>query len=289
MLTKSSYRFSLWGLALLAGLSYLACGHRAPEAEAAAALAKTQTLTSDSSIAPLAAGLAALLKAYPEHLASADSNTLYWKDGTAMRYDDGLKGKNALDLLNNPDLEDQFLYPYPKGAAYLPIPRPNDPGRIRYEPFFLKMYGDSKQAVQKNLRTIVWMPKVHNVSLQVTTVNGVDKKLEAISEELQKLDPKFYPYLANPGGTFNWRLIAGTKRMSMHSFGMTIDINVAHSDYWRWAVKDPQEDGTRPIPYKNRIPLEIVAIFEKHGFIWGGKWYHFDTMHFEYRPELLLN
>jgi len=22
-------------------------------------------------------------------------------------------------------------------------------------------------------------------------------------------------------------------------------------------------------------------------FIWGGRWYHFDTMHFEYRPELL--
>jgi hypothetical protein len=30
-----------------------------------------------------------------------------------------------------------------------------------------------------------------------------------------------------------------------------------------------------------------VDIFERHGFIWGGKWGHFDTMHFEYRPELL--
>ena len=27
---------------------------------------------------------------------------------------------------------------------------------------------------------------------------------------------------------------------------------------------------------------------EKHGFIWGGRWYHYDTMHFEYRPELLV-
>jgi D-alanyl-D-alanine carboxypeptidase len=24
-----------------------------------------------------------------------------------------------------------------------------------------------------------------------------------------------------------------------------------------------------------------------YGFIWGGKWYHYDTMHFEYRPELM--
>jgi D-alanyl-D-alanine carboxypeptidase len=30
-----------------------------------------------------------------------------------------------------------------------------------------------------------------------------------------------------------------------------------------------------------------VRIFEKQGFVWGGYWYHFDTMHFEYRPELL--
>ena len=30
-----------------------------------------------------------------------------------------------------------------------------------------------------------------------------------------------------------------------------------------------------------------VDAFEAEGFIWGGRWYHFDTMHFEYRPELL--
>jgi hypothetical protein len=34
-------------------------------------------------------------------------------------------------------------------------------------------------------------------------------------------------------------------------------------------------------------PWEIVAAFEEQGFIWGGKWYHYDTIHFEYRPELL--
>src|SRR3569623_1717748 len=34
-------------------------------------------------------------------------------------------------------------------------------------------------------------------------------------------------------------------------------------------------------------PARNVAIFERHGFIWGGRWSHFDTMHFEYRPELL--
>jgi peptide methionine sulfoxide reductase MsrA len=50
---------------------------------------------------------------------------------------------------------------------------------------------------------------------------------------------------------------------------------------------EPDADGR--FSYKNEIPWEIVEIFEKHGFIWGGKWYHYDTMHFEYRPEIILS
>ena len=31
---------------------------------------------------------------------------------------------------------------------------------------------------------------------------------------------------------------------------------------------------------------DIVDAFEAEGFAWGGRWYHYDTMHFEWRPEL---
>ena len=37
------------------------------------------------------------------------------------------------------------------------------------------------------------------------------------------------------------------------------------------------------------IPVEIVEPVEAEGFSWGGKWYHYDTMHFEYRPELFAS
>ena len=40
--------------------------------------------------------------------------------------------------------------------------------------------------------------------------------------------------------------------------------------------------------YENKMPHDIVKVFEKHGFIWGGRWYHYDTMHFEFRPEILM-
>jgi hypothetical protein len=85
-----------------------------------------------------------------------------------------------------------------------------------------------------------------------------------------------------PGGAFNWRNILGTSQMSLHSFGIAIDINVKNANYWRW---DKYENDDHLL-YVNKIPLEIVEIFESFGFIWGGKWYNYDTMHFEYRPEL---
>jgi hypothetical protein len=69
--------------------------------------------------------------------------------------------------------------------------------------------------------------------------------------------------------------------MSMHGYAAAIDLNLKFSDYWLWT------DAKGPVRYRNRMPQQIVEIFERHGFIWGGKWNHYDTMHFEYRPELL--
>ena len=101
---------------------------------------------------------------------------------------------------------------------------------------------------------------------------------------MDKLPDSFVKYLiplASKG--YNCRAIAGTARPSAHGHGIAIDINVAWSNYWRYRRTEAGEYS-----YENRIPWEIVEVFEKHGFIWGGKWYHYDTMHFEYRPELLL-
>ena len=75
-------------------------------------------------------------------------------------------------------------------------------------------------------------------------------------------------------------------RLSAHSFGIAIDINVKYSDFWLWS--NPGKSEKDQIVYKNRIPREIVEIFERHGFISGTRWYHYDTMHFEFRPELLV-
>lgn len=225
----------------------------------------------------LPAGLVMLLKAYPDFLDSANNNIIYWKDGTQMQYDDGIKDKDYETMLNEPDLEDQMSQTYTRGADWDSPPSLNfEPGRIRYEPFFLKMYGNNPSEVRDKLVNVKW---VDGTTVPFSSVNGASDSLNEVAAELEQLGAEYQKYLKNIGGTFNWRNIAGTNRLSVHSFGAAIDISTKYSDYWKW-------DNT--MTYKNKIPFEIVEIFEKHGFIWGGKWYHYDTMHFEYRPELLV-
>lgn len=244
----------------------------------------------------------ALRSSYPDLGLRLESGRLIFPDGSSLIFDDG-RDRSPQELLDDPDIFDMFFYRYPSldhrtgpgtapRAASAPmnsgltlpasIPYPEDPGRIRNESFFKKMYGAAEKDVKHRLAPVTWIPSGNGPVLMVTTVNGVNKALQAVSDELDKL-PELWPFLLRPGGTFIWRVIAGTGRLSVHSFGAAVDINVARSDYWRHVVQDEEA----PVAYRNRIPAKIVEIFERHGFIWGGWWYHFDTMHFEYRPELI--
>lgn len=225
-----------------------------------------------------------LIAAYPDHLEKIEGNWLIWRDGSRMALDDGAGIKPFADWLERPDIEDMLRLSYPSGAGVLVPEADSDPGRARNMAFFDKMYGDCRKGeVARSLDTIVWLPKKAPQTLQVTRINGVAARLAAVSRALDALPASFDKYLIPSAGTYNCRVIAGTSRLSAHGSGTAIDIAVAQTDYWRWG-RAPS--GGR-IAYTNRIPLEIVHIFERQGFIWGGRWSHYDTMHFEYRPELL--
>ena len=229
-----------------------------------------------------AASIDDLLRAYPDALAGFDGANLVWRDGTRMPIDDGLSGKSMQEQLRHGSILDQLRLAYPAGMPLLPAPR-QDPGRVRNRAFFDKMYGDCRSGeVAAKLVSVVWLPNTWGHAVSITSVNGIDRQLAAISRELDELPAGDKKYLYPPGGTYACREVADTGQTSMHAWGAAIDINTAFSDYWLW------HRGGGEIPaYVNRIPPQIVAIFERHGFIWGGRWEHFDTMHFEYRPELL--
>jgi len=246
--------------------------------------ATTPAVSAAQSSSPAEAAMA-LLRAYPDLLDRIEENDLVWKDGTRMRIDDG-KGAKIFDaLLDDPDIKDMFLMKYPLGEQGLASAVNFDPGRIRYAPLFKKMYGDCHSAgFTANMTDVVWLPSNNGKRLTFSKINGAALALQHVSDELDKLPQRFLTYLKPTQGTYNCRLVAGTNRESTHGLGIAIDIAGAHSHYWMWSK--PDADGR--YVYKNEIPWEIVWIFEKHGFVWGGKWYHYDTMHFEYRPEIVL-
>ena len=72
-------------------------------------------------------------------------------------------------------------------------------------------------------------------------------------------------YDVKTGGGYNCRNVAGTKQRSVHAWGLAIDINSATNGR-----------GTR-----GDIPDDVVAMWEDHGFAWGGDWAYRDDMHFE--------
>jgi hypothetical protein len=220
------------------------------------------------------------LSEYRDVLTKIEHNKVWFSSGHSMVFDDGIS-KNKQELLDKPDIEDQLHYKYNRGLSA----SNTDAGRIRNEAFFKEIYGKTQAEVSKNLKSLQWCPKLVNQTIQFNVKNGAYEALKRVSQELDK-HPEWKKYLTNVGGTFNWRNISGTNRLSSHSYGITIDINTTYSNYWQWDCGCKNEGTT--LKYRNQIPLAIVAVFEENGFIWGGRWLHYDTMHFEYRPEFFV-
>ena len=221
-------------------------------------------------------GAKSLIAAYPDFLVDYKDGYLLLSDSSKILYDDE-QNKSFEEKMDKADPEDMFSFNYDIKAAkpeYL-----QDAGRSRCERLFKFMYGSNEAEVRSNLVKVDWF----GGSVIFTKINGAADSLRSVAREI-KTHSELKPYLQS-SGTFYWRKVRGANRLSAHSYGIAIDIGVSFSDYWLWKNKGKKE--TDSLQYANRMPQALIDIFEKHGFIWGGRWYHYDTMHFEYRPEIL--
>lgn len=85
---------------------------------------------------------------------------------------------------------------------------------------------------------------------------------------------------ANNSSAFNFRPIAGSDKVSMHSYGLAIDINPVQNPCI--VIKDDHGVEVHPkagAAFLNRSNIRpgmlepVVPIFKKHGFTeWGGNW-----------------
>jgi hypothetical protein len=230
--------------------------------------------------------LAALTASYPGFCLKVEVSPdrkvyLIMKNQQKILYDDGLV-KSFKDKLQRPDLKDMLAQFYRPGWGREPFRPDYDPGRFRVDAFFSAIYGASASEVGAHQVSVPFC----GARVRFNAQNGAARALESVGRELDALlakSPQVRQYLFPLGGTFSWRPIAGTSRLSPHSWGIAIDLNPRHGAYWR----DRKATGSEVEAMRNNYPQEIIELFEKHGFIWGGKWSHFDLMHFEYRPEML--
>jgi hypothetical protein len=237
--------------------------------------------------------LKCLWASYQNFKISADNRDVLFPNNVSLPYESRQPVGQPIDPHNLTSIDQMFILPYPVGFVHgpngsltYPIADKKDELEAgRYGLLYLNLYGLNAAAVQKDLVSVRW---VDGGVISFNRRYGAADALKNVVTQLKLLiatNPTYKKYLYQPlGGTFEWRYIAHEKNLSMHSFGIAIDINTTYSNYWLW---ETGADGV--LHYKNRIPPIIAEIFEKNGFVWGGKWYHYDTMHFEYRPELLMN
>ncbi|MBF7811100.1 M15 family metallopeptidase [Clostridium beijerinckii] len=226
-----------------------------------------------------------LMLSYPQHIVDVEKKSddevyIIMKSGKKIIYDDK-KEKNHEVKLTNPDLQDMLEQDYPLERNTEIMDKNFDPGRARHYELLSEVYGNSKGAIEKNLASL----KYGYTNYQFNKQNNANASLEAALKELMPLAKSrsdigsiLYP----ASGTFNYRVISGTGRLSPHSYGIAIDLKSDKRDYWKWSSEKAGKERL------SDYPKELVEAFEKNNFVWGGKWGHFDILHFEYRPEIIL-
>lgn len=226
-----------------------------------------------------------LMLAYPEYIVKVEKtsdNKVYctMKSGKKIIYDDKLE-KTHEQKLNNPDLQDMLEQIYPLNQITNIMDKTFDPGRARHYELLNEVYGSSKSSIEKNLISL----KYGYTNYQFNSKNNANISLDTVLKELiplAKNRPDISSILYPASGTYNYRVISGTGRLSPHAYGIAIDLKSDKRDYWKWT--SIEEGQKRLLDY----PEDLVKSFENNNFVWGGKWGHFDILHFEYRPEIIL-
>jgi len=140
----------------------------------------------------------------------------------------------------------------------------------------------------RSIRFLGRAARVHH--LIVENLKLVEASILSAAEE----DPQIQTWLnsISIAESFAWRNIADSQARSYHSYGIALDLLPRslgrRQTYWLWTSQHREDWWNVPYSERYHPPDAVIKAFEAHGFIWGGKWTRYDTMHFEFRPEVLI-
>jgi flavodoxin len=127
-----------------------------------------------------------------------------------------------------------------------------------------------------------------------TGIEAPLSRVEARIQALAKNNPEIQVWIENLQSItgWNWRNVAGSESRSFHAYGVAVDLlmkaQAGMETYWQWTAAKGIDWRSVPAEKRQNPPAAAIRAFEGQGFIWGGRWPRYDTMHFEYHPELLI-
>jgi len=304
----NNIKFCLIFYFLIAG-NIFALGSKEADPENKAVISSAQNVIQQTKAEPTRAEqvMRALAAAYPHQIEKVEFRNNDWAvllRGVWYYYSESkLLPQNLLP--NSADYSPQPFYNY---AAELPAwkapgaeeaeryrsmanSRNRNPPR-RSPQFFDELWqAHNRDEAYERVKRIRFLEKT------VTVHNLISENLSFVEEKIlaeAKVNPQVQNWIngINSLEGWSWRNIADTQSRSYHSYGLAVDIMPksygGKETYWLWA-SDKRPDWWN-ISYNERYhpPAAVIKAFETYGFIWGGKWLYFDTMHFEYRPEILI-
>ena len=233
--------------------------------------------------------VSALLEVYGKHfqvMEERDGDLVFRINGSWIYYRDGKMLSE--DHCRDEDRYDSIFYPYPIGKLtrippYRELPR-------RAPDFLNLLFGQTERKIRNQCQLISFLNHKAFVNrICVEALKQVEKEIMHLTETVTAV--RDYVDHLHILYSFQSKQVVGSENNSYHSYGLAIDLvplsyHGKHV-YWKWSRVFNKKWYDIPLESRWSPPQEVIDAFENNGFIWGGKWCHFDVIHFEYRPEII--